>query len=410
MRAAKTYVRPDCCISRELTYGGIRASSAIRLVHLLLLAIGTCSCFALRLFAQTPDSRTADEPTKSWTATTDVKGNNLNPARIIESHSQNGNQTVDKRSVEIRGVNGYLEPYQDIETETLQVDPTTVRTISRTFGRYVNGSKTLVRVTEEERHTLLDGGSNAVRVTSSVDLNGTLQPVRREIVETRSIGTDMEETNTTVMLPSIYGGFAPAMKMHELQKPGANDTIESHKTMLFLDGSGNWQAREVRQSTIRQAVNSRNTEEHVFRRDAEGKLSEFSHVVSEESESASGEARNTVEIYSHDTPGTTPDGSLRLVERSTTTHRTSATGEQITEKQVDQVDPGDPRSGLRVYVLVDGRMVPGPSGEQSTVTIRKRDWNGYFGIVTVETTKSDRIATAQDLQAQGGKSSIRLSD
>ena len=396
-------MRPDCCIGRELTYGGFRASRAIRLVHLLLLTIGTCSCFALRLFAQTPDSQTADDPNKSWTATTDVKGNNLNPARIIESHSQNGNQTVDKRSVEIRGVNGYLEPYQDIERETLQVDTTTVRTISRTFGRDVNGRETLVRVTEEERHTLLDGGSHAVRLTSNADLNGTLQPVRREIVDTKSIGTDMEETSTTVMLPSIYGGFAPAMKTHELQKRGANGTIESQETMLFLDGAGNWQACEVKQSTIRQAVNSRNTEEHVFRRDAEGKLSEFSHVVSEESESASGETRNTVKIYSLDTPGTTPDGSLHLVERSTSIHRTSVTGEQITEKQVDQVNPGDPGSGLRVSVLVDGRMVPGPSGEQSTVTIRKRDSNGNFGILSVETTKSDRIPTIQVQQTPAEK-------
>jgi hypothetical protein len=213
-------MRPGCCVGRELTYSGLRASSAIRLVHLLLLTIGTCSCFALRLLAQTADSRTADDPNKSWTATTDVKGNNLNPARIIESHSHNGNQTVDRRSVEIRGVYGYLEPYQDIERETLQVDATTVRTIRRTFGRDVNGSKTLVQVTEEERHTLPEGDSNTVRITSIADLNGTLQPVRREIVKTKKIGSDMEETNTTVMLPSINGGFAPAMKTHELQKPG----------------------------------------------------------------------------------------------------------------------------------------------------------------------------------------------
>ena len=196
--------------------------------------IGAFCCCSSAPPAQTSDSRTADEPTKSWTATTDLKSDNLNPqripVRIIESHSQNGNQTVDKRSVEIRGINGYLEPYQDIERETLQVDATTVRTIMRTFGRDVNGRKTLVQVTEEEKHTLLEGDSNTVRITSNADLNGTLQPVRREIVETKKIGTDMEETNTTVMLPSINGGFAPALKTHELQKPGANGTIESQKT------------------------------------------------------------------------------------------------------------------------------------------------------------------------------------
>ena len=41
MPATKTYMRSDYCVGRELIYGGFRASSAIRLVHLLLLAIGT---------------------------------------------------------------------------------------------------------------------------------------------------------------------------------------------------------------------------------------------------------------------------------------------------------------------------------------------------------------------------------
>ena len=378
---------------------GCRASRVAAFGCVLMVICAYCFCPSL--LAQTPEPPNADERAESWTTTSDVKGDNLNPARIIESHSQSGNHTFDKRSVEIRSVNGYLEPYQDIERETLQVDATTERTISRTFVRDVNGRKTLVQAIEEEKHTLLEGDSNIVRTTSIADLNGTLQPVRREIVDAKSIATDMEETNTTVMLPSFYGGFSPAMKVHELQKPGANGTIESRKTMLLLDGSGNWQAREIRQSTVTPGVDNRKTEEHAFLRDAEGNLSEFSHVVSEDSESASGETRNMVEIYALQTPGATPDGSLHLVERSTSTHHTNATGEQTTEKQVDQVNPGDPRSGLRVYVLVEGRMVPGPSGEQSTVIIRKRDANGNFGIVTVETTKSDRLPSIQVQQAPG---------
>ena len=101
MPATNTHMRPDGCVGRESTYGGFRASSAIRLVHLLLLAIGTYSCFALRLFAQTSDSRTGEN--NSWTATTDWKIKDSNPTRIVESHSQNGNRTLDKQSVEILG-------------------------------------------------------------------------------------------------------------------------------------------------------------------------------------------------------------------------------------------------------------------------------------------------------------------
>jgi len=56
-----------------------------------------------------------------------------------------------------------------------------------------------------------------------------------------------------------------------------------------------------------------------------------------------------------------------------------------------------------VSVLVDGKIVPEPSGEQSTVTIRARDSNGSFGIVSVDTTKADRIPTVQIQQTPAEK-------
>src|SRR5271165_2264877 len=130
--------------------GGCRVSSVVAFGCLLVVIGACCSCPGV--FAQTPDSRTAEEPTKSWTATTDLKSDDLTPqripVRIIESHSQNGNRTSDKRSVEIRGTDGHLEPYQDVETETLTVDASTVRTTMRTLARDVNGRDALVQVTE----------------------------------------------------------------------------------------------------------------------------------------------------------------------------------------------------------------------------------------------------------------------
>jgi len=400
MPATRTYMRPDCCVGRELTYGGFRASSAIRLVHLLLLVIGTCSCFALRLFAQTSDSRSVEN--KSWTATTDMNGNNPDPAQIIESR-QTGNRTLDERSVQIRSSDGHFEPYQDVERETVQVDANTVRIITRTFGRDSNGRKTLVQVTQEEKHTLPSGDSNVIRITSNPDVNGKLQPVQREIVETKRVSADVEETKTAVMLPSVNGGLAPVVKTHELRKRSANNTIESQTTTLFPDGAGNWKVIEVHQATTRQDGTNSTTEERVSRLDSEGKLGEVSRVVSKASESTSGEKRSVVETYSIDVPGMTRDGSLHLVERKTSTESSSSTGERATEQKVEQTNAGDPGSGLHVSVLVDGRMVPGPSGEQSTVTIRARDSNGNFGIVSVEATKSNRIPAIQVQQTPAEK-------
>lgn len=362
-------------------------------------ALVVASCLGSRAFAQASDSPTAQDPTAPWTATTDLRSDALSPqrtrVRIVESHTQNGDRKLDTRSVEIRRTDGHFEPYQEIESETLSVDASTVRTTTRTFARDVNGRKALVQVTEEERHASPEGNSSVLRITSNPDVNGRLKPAQRELVETKKIGEDLEETNTTVMLPSLEGGLAPAFKTQETRRRVANDTVESEKSIWMPDFNRKWQLSETRQATTRQEGTNRTTEERVSRLDSEGKLGEISHVVTRESESTPGEKCSVLETYSIDVPGTARDGRLHLIERQTNTESSSSTGERTTEQKVEQINPGDPTSGLRVSVLVDGRMVPGPSGEQSTVTIRARDVNGKFGVVSVDTTNADRIPTLQ---------------
>src|SRR4029077_9985460 len=241
--------------------------------------------------------------------------------------------------------------------------------ITRTFGRDANGAKTLVQVTEEERHALPGGDSNVVSTISNPDGNGKLQLIQRQIEETKKTSADVEETKTTMMLPSANGGLAPAMKVQERRQRGANDTVESQKTTLLPDGAGNWQVNEIRQATTRQEGKGGSTEERISRRDSEGKLREVSRTVSNESESASGEKRDTVETYSVDLPGSVGDDSLHLVERAITAQRTSSTGQQITEHRVQRPIPGDPGSSLQVSTQTTDTMRPDSSGAQATRTV-----------------------------------------
>ena len=60
---------------------------------------------------------------------------------------------------------------------------------------------------------------------------------RAELVETKAISNDAEETNTMVMLPNINGGLAPTLKTHELRNRRADGTTESEKTTLLADGA-----------------------------------------------------------------------------------------------------------------------------------------------------------------------------
>jgi hypothetical protein len=358
----------------------------------MLLAVGAYFCTSLALWAQTSDSK--GDSNKSWTDTSESHSANANPTRTVESHTQSGNRTLDSQSIQRRASDGSFEPYQDIEKATVQVDSTTVRTTTRTFGRDADGAKTLVQLTEEERHTQPGGNSHVVRSTSNPDANGNLQLVQREIEETKKIGKNVEETKTTVMLPGANGGLAPAMMTDERRKQGANDTVESQKTTLLPDVDGKWQVSEVKQATIRQDGQNRSADERVSRPDADGRLGEVSRTVSKESESA-GEKRNTVENYSVDLPGAARDGNLHMVERATTTQSTGSTGQQHTRHQVEQPDPGDPGAGVRVSIVTTDTVRPGSSGAQATQTIQMRDANGNLGVISVDTTKSDNNHAVQ---------------
>ena len=358
-----------------------------------MLIAGVYLCLNIGLWAQTPDSQ-APDTNQSWTTTTESQRDDVNPTRSTESHTKNGNRTLDKQSLERRGLDGRFEPYQDIEKESVQVNASSVRTTIRTFGRDSSGAKTLLQVTEEERQTLPGGNSKTVRATSNPDANGKLQVVQHEISETKKISRDVDETKTTVMQPSINGGMAPVTQIEERQQRNGNNT-EFKKTTLLPDGAGNWQVSEVRQGTIKEEGKNRSTEERVSRPGSEGKLGEVARTVSKEAESPSGEKRNTVESYSTDITGSTPDGKLHLVQRVTTTQNAGSGGQQSTVQQVEQPNSGDPGAGLRLTTLTTDNLRSGPSGAQATRTIQVRDASGSLGVVSVDTAKSDNVHAIQ---------------
>jgi hypothetical protein len=293
------------------------------------------------------------------------------------------------RSLQTRGSDGNFNPYQDIETETVRISTTTMRTTIRTFVRDDSGTKTLFQVTEEEKQTLPGGDSKVVRTTSNPDANGNLQVVQRENQETVKTSPDVEETKTTVMLPGINGGLAPAMQLQERQKRSGN-AVEIQKTTLLPDGAGRWQVAELRHTAIEDEGKNRRKEERVSRPDLEGNLSEVTRAVSKESEDVSGDRHKSEETYSIDVPGAARDSSLHLVQRVTTTQRTNADGQQTTKVE-EQPNPGDPGAGLWVTTVNKETVRLGPAGAQATGTIQLRDANGSLGIISVNMTKSDSV-------------------
>jgi hypothetical protein len=359
-----------------------------RLVFSSVLLCSILLCSTL-LWAQAPGSPSEDVNTSS-TDTIQPQYSNVNPTRTTESHTHSGNRTEDNRSVQRLGADGQFEPYQDIETTTVQVNATTVRTTTRTFGRDSDGAKTLVQLTEEEKRSLPGGDSSVVLSTSNPDANGNLQLVQRQIEETKTISKGVEETKTTVMLPGGNGDLAPAMKTQERRQQGTDGTIDSRKTTLLPDGNGNWQVGETKQITIHQDGKTRSSEQTVSRSDLDGHLDEVSRTVSKESENAPGQTVKSVETDSLDVPGVTRDGSLHPVEVTTTIGKTTSSGQQTSDQEVERPDPGNPGAGLRVTTITIDTVSPGSSGSHATRSVQALDANDSLGIVSVDTAQSTK--------------------
>jgi hypothetical protein len=341
------------------------------------------------LCAQTSDAQTIES--KSWTTITESHTPNTNPTRTTESHRQSGKGTVDSQSVERLGVDGHYEPYFDVEKESVQVNDTTIRTVERTFGRDGSGHKLLTQVTEEEKQSLPAGDEKVVRTTSNADLDGHLQVVQREVADTKQISPDVQEKKTTVFLSDGGGGMAPSMQIQQREKRGGDHTVEVHKSTLLLDGAGNWQVNERKESTIKEDGKERTTEERVLRPGADDKLALVSRTLGKESETAAGEKRNTVETYSTDISGSAPDGNLHLSQRVTVVKRARSDGAQATEQQLEQLNPGEPGAGLQVTSKTLDIVQPDTSGTRETRTIEVRDASGGFGVVSFDTRKSDNV-------------------
>jgi hypothetical protein len=386
-------------ISGQLT---AHPTISIQLRYLFALAICAVLCYGSALWAQATDPQPADT-NQSWTKSSESH-DGIGTIRSVESHTKSGNRALDTQSTMQRLADGRYETYLETATETVQVNSSTVRTITRTFTGNGSGGKKLVQVTEEEKQSLPDGSSKSVRTTSRTDQNGNLQQVQREIGETRKLSAHVEQTKTTVLQPSINGGFAATAQIEE-HRMRTGDHMEYDQTTRTLDGSGSWQISQRRLGSVKEDGKDRTTEERIFLPDNKGNLSEVSRTVSSESATDSGEKQNTSESYSIDVPGITRDGNLHIVQRETAKTSVGSNGQQRSVQQVEQPNPGDPRAGLRVVMISTENAQTAASGMEATRTVQLRDANGNFNVVSVDFSKSDQTNAIQVQIAPSDKQS-----
>jgi hypothetical protein len=326
---------------------------------------------------------------ESWTAARQVSVDNTNPLRTTESHSSSGNRSVDKLKTEVLGPDGRYQAETESDTETIRIDPTTTRTTVRMYRWDANGSRNLVQLTEEEANTSASGDTHVVRTNSSTDVNGNLQLVQREIADTKKTGSDAQETKTKVYFSDGNGVFTPSRQTQELQRRTSDNGTEVEKTTLVPDTNGNWQLLEVTKKTIKEDGKKQTSDESVSRPDLEGRLSEVSRTVGEETETAPGERTSTTETYSVEASGVPVDGGLHLSQRLTTVQKNDS-DKKTTEQKVEQPNVGNPNDGLQLNGKNKYTVKYAPAGTLQTKTIQVRGPNGTFTVFSADTQKSDQ--------------------
>lgn len=383
------------------------AVSLTKLSITSMISIVICFCSSSGVRAQQAQKTNSDE---SWTATNQVSIENENPSRTVQSHISSGNRTVDTQRVEVLGLDGRFRPDSETETETVRVDSTTTRTVVRTYRWDGNGRRPLTWVTQEEARSTASGHGHAVRTTLSSDVNGNLQTVKRELTDTTKTSPDTLETKTKIYLSDGNGGFSMAAQTQELRKRSDEQTIEVKKETLVPDGNGNWKVDELTEKMVHGTDRNRTTEERVSRANIEGRLSETSRTVREETENTEGEKSNIVDKYARNVPGSTDDGSMHWTGRVTTLQK-KVSGGETTEQQFEQPNPGNPSDSPQVTAKTRYTVRYAPSGSEAEKTAQVPDGNGGFKVFYVETRKSDQVSaprptTSTDKPNAGNASAV----
>jgi len=240
----------------------------------------------------------------------------------------------------------------------VEVDATTNRTLVRRYRWDENGRRILTEVLEENSRTAPSGNTRVERTISSADVNGNLQVVRRETVDTTKISPDVEATERAIYHRDSYGGFTQVEQTQVLKTRRADEAVSMKTTTLLPDGNGR---RKV-----------------IFETDRE---------------TATGEIRSTVENYSLYAPGYF-DNRLHLNQRITATLKKESTGE-TTEQQIEQPSAGNPSDGPKVTAKTKYVVQYAATGTQKTKTVETRDANGNFKTVLVDMQESTQARHTQ---------------
>ena len=303
--------------------------------------------------------------------------NGLAPSRIIERRSESGGRERVVQTEESIGPDWRWIPVEEIVTETARDGNGTVRTRRDVFGFDADRRRVLRETTDTTAEPSTNGIARSIADTRVMDINGRFGLTSRRVEDVDTVDSDVRLTTTTRLTRGINGSVLETERtVHTERRLGPS--LVRHETAHSLrDANGRWMPIASYAADVQ---GTGDKEETVQRPDLNGRLVTTERIVTRRSES-NGQEQATVETYSQDAEGfsrsggrlaltqrirrsatTTSDGTvtvddvearsrvspndpMRLVQRTVVTVRNVASGRQVTERQVFELD-------------VNGRLTP----------------------------------------------------
>ena len=302
-------------------------------------------------------------------------------ARLRTTHTESGGRTVVVETVEGVDIEGRPASLEEVVTETTTAGETTY-TRRDVFQASVDGRRQLAETSESRQDMGTNGSTRTVHSTWVPDLNGHHRLTSQLLTETRSLASDVQRTDTTLLLPGINEPLRETLRTEHTARRISPEVVRHEATQLDRDINGRWRPVEIRQGEVRQTGTSERVEEETTRRpDLNGNL-----VVAElkviRTTGTKEQEHVVIETYAEQTDVHSFHGRPPLSTRVRRTTTASANGGSYTVEEVEARSPVSPNEPMRVIQRIVTTV--SPSGRDEWVTERQvfeLDVNGRLRLV-----------------------------
>src|SRR5262249_51798624 len=131
----------------------------------------------------------------------------------------------------------------------------------------------LIETSEADQQKLPGGTSRTVTNTWVPDLGGRLGLSSRQIQEIKPVGSDGQQTLTTVYVPGIDQALTETERVQETKRGVGSNLVQTDTQRDVRDANGKWQTTEARNKSARTVGPAEVVEEETIRSlDGDGKL------------------------------------------------------------------------------------------------------------------------------------------